>query len=302
MKIDLQNGTWLFNGLPANQGSPAEGLLLNVRMANAAFRDRARPEIDSDSITARFIAAMPDYVASGVNAFTVGLQGGMPGYEGARCSAFLEDGELDSAYLKRVERIIGAADNAGAAIILCCYYRRQDDALADTKALHVGIRNAARWLTGIGRSNILFEVANEFGHYKYHHAYLQNPAGIVALIDEARQANPELLVSSSRQSHRGIVPELCEASDFILIHFNQLQLERYPDFIAELKRFGKAIVCNEDAKIGAEGAAALDTCVENGISWGYMNNQKNQHYPFSFDGPQDDPEVYTAFKRAISTR
>ena len=49
---------------------------------------------DPDANTARFIARIPDYVAHGVRAFTVCLQGGMPGYEGAVNSAFQPDGSL----------------------------------------------------------------------------------------------------------------------------------------------------------------------------------------------------------------
>jgi hypothetical protein len=67
--------------------APAEGLLMNVRMVNAVFEDRSRPEFDPDANTDEFIAQIPDYVAHGVRAFTVCLQGGMPGYEGRR-SAF----------------------------------------------------------------------------------------------------------------------------------------------------------------------------------------------------------------------
>ena len=52
---------------------------------------------------------MPDYVAGGVRAFTIGLQGGMPGYEGAVNSAFNPDGSLRDAYLERVRRVIDAA-------------------------------------------------------------------------------------------------------------------------------------------------------------------------------------------------
>jgi hypothetical protein len=52
---------------------------MNVRMVNAVFEDRDKPDFNAEANTERFIAAIPDYVAHGVDAFTVCLQGGMPG-------------------------------------------------------------------------------------------------------------------------------------------------------------------------------------------------------------------------------
>lgn len=72
-------------------------------MVNAVFEDAndtTRPEgFDPDANADAFIAQIPDYVAGGVRAFTIGLQGGMPGYEGAVNSAFNPDGSLRGAYL-----------------------------------------------------------------------------------------------------------------------------------------------------------------------------------------------------------
>lgn len=109
-RVALREGRWFINDRPTNPGSAAEGLLMNVRMVNAVFEDRNQPEFDPEANTDRFIARIPDYAASGVNAFTFCLQGGMPGYEGAVNSAFDPDGTLRPAYLARVERVIRACD------------------------------------------------------------------------------------------------------------------------------------------------------------------------------------------------
>ena len=92
--ISISNGQWRLNGELPYRGTKAEGLLMNVRMVNATFEDRNRPNFDADANTAEFIARIPDYVAQGVRAFTLNLQGGMPGYEGAVNSAFEPDGTL----------------------------------------------------------------------------------------------------------------------------------------------------------------------------------------------------------------
>ncbi|MQY63804.1 MAG: hypothetical protein GH143_05820, partial [Calditrichaeota bacterium] len=103
--ISLSDGRWYINGGVTYPGTPVEGLLLNVRMVNSTFEDAAKPEFDIDENTDRFIASIPEYVAAGIWAFTLNLQGGMPGYEGAVNSAFNPDGSLQPPYLDRVERV-----------------------------------------------------------------------------------------------------------------------------------------------------------------------------------------------------
>ncbi len=81
-RVTVVNGQWHLNGTITHPGSAAEGLLMNVRMVNAIFEDRARHlDFDAEANTDHFIARIPDYAAHGVNAFTICLQGAMPGYE-----------------------------------------------------------------------------------------------------------------------------------------------------------------------------------------------------------------------------
>ena len=93
-RVTLRGKTWFINESVTNRGSRAEGLLMNVRMVNAVFEDRRKPAHDPEANTDRFLAHLSDYAAHGVNAFTLCLQGGMPGYEGAVNSAFAPDGSL----------------------------------------------------------------------------------------------------------------------------------------------------------------------------------------------------------------
>jgi len=49
-------------------------------------------------------------------------------------------------------------------------------------------------------------------------------------------------------------------------------------------------------------AAAARVSIEHGASWGFMSEVVNQHFPFRFDGPADDPEVYEAIKQLTVRR
>ncbi|HEU5117616.1 MAG TPA: serine hydrolase, partial [Isosphaeraceae bacterium] len=277
-----------------------EGLLMNVRMVNAVFEDRGRPDLDPGAITERFLEKLPEYARHGVRAFTIGLQGGMPGYEGAVNSAFNPDGSLRRSYLDRVQSVIEACDRHGIVVILGCYYQRQDQVLTDDDAVRAGVVHVARWLRDSGYRNVVLEIANEFDHNGFDHALLRSVEGEIELIQLARETAPGLLVSTSGLGHGRYPAEMARSVDFLLIHFNSTPLDEIPARLSALKSFGKPIVCNEDDKAGDEAARAAELCVQGGASWGYMAEKVNQHAPFRFDGAEDDPIVYARLKALTS--
>jgi CubicO group peptidase (beta-lactamase class C family) len=299
-RVSIKKDRWFLSGAVTYRGTRAEGRLMNVRMVNAVFEDARRPEFDPEANTDRFLRALPNYVGHGVRAFTINLQGGMPGYEGAVNSTFDGDGNLRPVYLRRVRRVIEACDLHGAVVILGCYYQRQDQVLKNERAVRAGVVNVAQWLKGCGFTNVVLEITNEFGHPGFDHRLLKTAAGQVELLKLAKKIHPPLLVSTSGLGD-GIIPkEVARAADFLLIHFNGTRLEDIPVRIKALKQFARPIVCNEDAKTGKAGAQAATLCVANGASWGFMVEKVNQHFPFRFQGPADDEVVYAALKKLTS--
>lgn len=298
--VSIVHGKWHINGAVTYRGAKAEGLLMNVRMVNCVFEDRKRPGFKADANTDEFIARVPDYVAHGVRAFTINLQGGMPGYEGAVNSAFNPDGTLRKSYLRRVRRVVEACSRHGAVVIVGCYYQRQDQILRDASAVRAGVVNAVRWIKASGFTNVVLEIANEFGHRGFNHRLLRTAEGIAELIRLAKRTAPDLLVSASGYGDGRLAEPVALASDFLLIHFNGVPLRAIPGRIAALRRFGKPIVCNEDTKEAARGVKAAGLCVANGASWGLMLLKTNQHWPFTFKGAADDRAVYAKLKELTS--
>lgn len=299
--ISIREGNWRINDRITYPGAPAQGLLMNVRMVNATFEDANKPDFDPNANTAALLQHLDDYIAHGARAFTLCLQGGMPGYEGAINSAFLPDGSLRQPCLARVARVIEACDRAGAVVILGCYYQRQDQILRDENAVRAGVVNVAKWIQDRGYKNILLEIANEYDHGGFDHEILKTPAGEAELIRLARATNPNLLVSASGLGHGRLAHEVAQASDFLLIHFNGTKLEDIPARIDALKKYNKPIVCNEDDKIGEAAARAAELSVQNGASWGLMLKELNQSIPFAFKGAADDPVVYARLKELTSS-
>ncbi|NLX12948.1 MAG: glycoside hydrolase family 5 protein [Phycisphaerales bacterium] len=308
-KVSIEGGRWLINGRPTHPDSASEGLLMNVRMVNSVYEDIGRAgadllgDFDPQENTRRFIARIGEYAEAGVAAFTISLQGGMSGYEGAINTAFNPDGSLREPYMRRVAQVIEACDAKGVVVILSCFYQRQHShelALSGREAIIRAVENVGKWISQQRYTNVILEVANEYSHGGFHRwndsEWLTSDEGQIELIRRVRAAVPGLLVSTSGMGDGSIPESIAHESDFILIHFNNTPLDKYAARIAAARQYGKPVVCNEDNKIGEQGAAAVQASVAHGAGWGYMHVAKNQRVPFEYDGTADDPAVYSALR------
>ncbi|HHW48384.1 MAG TPA: glycoside hydrolase family 5 protein, partial [Clostridiaceae bacterium] len=179
--IDIADGKFMINGEYTYKsrkwnGIPIEGLLFNTRMVQGIFDDKnpetvtrwAYPDTgkwDAERNTREFVEAMPVWKEHGVLCFTINLQGGSPeGYSQDQPwhnSAFLEDGSLDEAYMRRLEKILNKADEIGMAVILGYFYFGQENRLKDEAAIISAVDNATDWVIGKEYENVLIEVNNE---------------------------------------------------------------------------------------------------------------------------------------------
>jgi len=296
-RLTIDGRQFRINGAITYPSQPAEGVLMNVRMVNSVFEDTKRPSFDASANTDEFVARMREYVSVGVRAFTVSLQGGYPGYEGAKNSAFLKNGDLQPAYLTRVARLIERADALGAVIILSLYYQRQDQYLEDEGAVRAGVTKVVDWIRSKGYRNIILEIANEYGHRGFDHAILRSDAGVAGLVRLAKNRYPALPVSASYVRSGQTTSQVAAASDLLLVHFNAVSLSEIPTRLRALRTAypGKPIVCNEDARSGSAAAAAASASVGAGASYGLMVEDPNQYYPFDFHGRNDDPIAYDRY-------
>ncbi len=299
-RIAIVDGFWEINGEATHAGSSAEGLLVNVRMLNATFED-ANPKtspkgFDADANTAAFIAAIPEYVRHGVNAFTIGLQGGDPGYEGAKTSAFAPDGSLRPDYMKRVARVIDACDAQGVAVILSFFDPKQDEILEDGTAIVRGATAVAGWIKEKGCTNVIVDVASGFLDPGYDHDALRDPVALADVIASVKKACPGLLVAASGVGNGRTSHQVGNASDFILLQFSKIPAGQIQARVTSASKYVKAIVCNADEKTGDNAIASAQAAVDSLCSWGYSNVGKNQHAPFAFEGAKDDPALYAKLK------
>jgi hypothetical protein len=279
------------------QGHRIEGLLLNARMVQAVFDDRnaetvarwAYPDTgawDPDRNTREFIAAMPEWRAHGLLAFTVNFQGGSPeGYSRTQpwvTGAFEADGALRPDYAARMRRVLDAADELGMVVIVGYFYFGQDQALRDEAAVVRATDEATRWLLEGGWGNVLVEVNNETDVGAYDHAILQ-PARVHELIARVRATERDgrrLLAGTSYKGGSIPADNVVRVSDFLLLHGNGVA---DPARITAMVRQTRAlpgfrpmpVVFNEDDHENFDQPASnFAAAVAEHASWGWFDYRR----------------------------
>ncbi|MGI9381614.1 MAG: hypothetical protein ACR2PO_00545, partial [Methyloligellaceae bacterium] len=242
-------------------------------------------EWDADRNTQEFVDAMPDWLAHGVLAFTINLQGGSPyGYSKQQPwinSAIEPEGGLRADYLARLKRILDEADALGMAVILGLYYFGQEKTMNGEAAIARGVDNAVDWVLEQGYRNVLIEINNEC-NVRYQQLLLM-PDGVHELIEQAKSRSRDgrrLLVGTSHGG--GFVPKsnVVTSSDFLLIHGNHItEPTRIRELVCQTRKVDgyrpMPVLFNEDDHFDFDKPdnnflAALDEYA----SWGYFDYRK----------------------------
>jgi hypothetical protein len=284
----LINDHLVYSEIPESPKS-VHGLLMNARFIQGIFDDKADPSRfarfgwdswDPDRHTDEMIRALPEWYSYGLRAITVGLQGGMPVFTIENSTIdnnpFGSDG-IDPAYLRRLDRVIRAADDLGMIVIVSILYQGQSLRLPDGAAVRNAIRRTSAWLKDQAYTNIIIEVANEHtvGDFRKR-PLVYDPEGITTLMEIARDASGGMPVGASGGGAE-CQREVAEGSDVILIHGNTARRQDYYRLVKWVQswKLNKPVVCNEDSPCFTQ----LDVAYHTGTSWGYYNNLTKQEPP-----------------------
>jgi hypothetical protein len=324
-KITIVGDAFWIDGQPTYagrnwRGLRIEGLLLNSRMVQGIFDDRnpatcarwAYPDTgrwDPDRNTAEFCAAMADWRAHGLLAFTLNLQGGSPeGYSVEQPwhnSAYDAEGRLRPDYLGRLEKVLETADSLGMAVILGLFYFGQDHRLRDEAAVIRAAEEAAGWVLDGDYTNVLIEIANECDIPYYTHAILAPPREheLIKRVQGMARGGRRLLVSTSYRGRSVPGEAVVECADFLLLHGNG---EGNPHRVRHLVRMTrrvpgyatKPILFNEDDHFDFDRADYnFLAAIGEYASWGYFDP-----YADGFQSPPVTWSVHTDRKRAFFDR
>lgn len=317
---------------------------MNVRLVQGIFDD-LNPETqklwvypdtgkwDAERNTNEFVAALEEWRRNGVLAFTINLQGGVPGRgvgqtgggargQGPRLenSALDPEGNLRPAYMDRLARVLSRADELGMVVIVGYFYFGQDQRLKDEVAVRRGVVNATNWLLDGGYRNVLVEIANEC-NLPYHHDILKPPRipELINLVKDMRRSGKRLLAGTSwgGRNAAGVIgpnnletpvtPNVVSASDFILIHgngpYNSDLLKRMIHATRSLPTYRKMpVLINEDPNFHfTEPGNHLLTAVDEYVSWGYYDQGEN-NYVDGFQSPPVNWSINTEDKKQFAAK
>ena len=301
--VSIQRDEFYINGRPTYEGrywngNKIHGLLINSRMVQGIFDDLnsetrqlfVYPDTkkwDPDRNTDEFVAAMDEWHAHGLNAFTLNLQGGSPvGYGNQKKwlnSAYYEDGRLRPEFMARLEKILRKADDLNMVVILGLFYFGQDENLRDEQAIKDGVRNAVNWLFRKGYRNVLIEVNNECNIKQYDHEILkpERVHELINLVKGIRKNGYRYLVSTSYGGGFVPLPNVVKASDFLLIHGNGVKTyEAMQSLIDKTRKVDgystMPVIVNEDDHFDFDKERNnFIAAIEKYVSWGYFDYRKD---------------------------
>lgn len=294
----------------------AKGKLMNLRLVQALYHDEWLKEksFDADANTDAVIAALDFYKSHGVLMIDVSLQGGQAGLDhkiygldrsngyrygpekGTHVSAFKEDGSLKAEWLKRLERLLTAADKRGMIVNLMYFYQGQDELFESTEAIHRAAREITDWLIAKKFRNVIIDIANEWdlkGDRWDFASYI--PENILQLIKETRDrfqklhADYALPIGVSSDGRMNYAESFVESVDVVLLHGNGRTPQQKLQRTVELKNWQRPILMTEDDNGRASNTAQLaveivscDAFFNQAAGWGYMPWVQAQRFPFRY--------------------
>ena len=325
-QVSIRGEDFCINGQPTYagriwNGHRIEGLLFNARMVQGIFDD-LNPDTtnrwiypdtgkwDANRNTREFIAAMPEWRAHGLLAFTLNLQGGSPyGYSREqpwRNSAFAPDGSLRADYFSRLEKILDRADELGMVAILGCFYQAQDLVLTNETAVIHAMENATVWVLDHGYRNVIVEINNECDqHYVNEILRPERVHELILSVQKNQRGGFHLLASTS---YSGPLPKANVATnaDFILVHGNGVRKNpaRITDSVRKIRAMcekPKPIVFNEDDNYDFDQPTNnFVAAVSEHASWGYFDyRRKDEKFNEGFQSVPADWTINSERKRSF---
>ena len=315
--VGIQGTNFLINGRLTSPGMPAQGQLLNTRMAQAIFDDDnpatqanwAYPDThawDAPRNTNELVAMLPTYAQHGIRMITVGLQGGCPAHTPPALicpggdhpwivTAFNADGSLKPAWMTRLDQVIRAADRYGIVVMVQFFYHGQQAKVTDQFA---AVNNITDWLVNGGYGNVLVETTNECNTGFSTYLDCANEANVVKQVQDRSGGALKVAVSFSGGGLPG--DDVIRQEDLVLLHGNGIDGTQLAALIEATKNstaykaHPKPIVVNEDST----NLDNMNAAVAAGVSWGYLDTGVN-NYVDGFQSPPVNWAINTTLKQAF---
>jgi hypothetical protein len=283
---------FLLDNVMINSNSAAEGLLINSRMIQGIsdgfekFPYKDTKKWDPSRNTAEFISNMGLWKMQGLNAFTIGLQGGAPtsntNSQNYKNSAFEPDGSLNSAYINRLSLVLKESNKLNMIVIVSLFYRSQVHIFKDYSTVLKAAINIIEWLGNNNFTNIIIEPANECEFVEFKKLGLNCDSHISDLILLSQSYK---FPAGNSYKGSGHVPsdKIINVSNVIFLHGNSMKTEseskNQVEAVRKSKSYrGQPIVYNE----ASTDYTKLTWSIKNKVGFGYYDQSGFQSPPINW--------------------
>ncbi len=140
---------------------------------------RVGSAMTSETIAERLIGQLDDFLAQGINAFLLNVQGGNGGWPdgGAALNGFMPDGTLKDEVKQRMKRLILEADRRGMVVCVEIFSHRHDQELEGDDAVEKAVKEVAAFLVSERLRNVFVDLCHEFDIRAIEQPLLKEPNG-----------------------------------------------------------------------------------------------------------------------------
>jgi len=291
-RLTIINNKFILDNKFINLNSSAEGILINSRMVQGIsdgftefpYKDTKKWNATRNNLD--FVTNMSLWKSKGLNAFTIGLQGGAPssntGSQNHKNTAFNSNGTLKDEYMKRLKNVLIESNRLDMIVIISLFYRSQVKFFGDYSDVLTSTLNIILWLKNNNFTNVIIEPANECEFSEFKSLGLgcnQNIIKLIALIQSYG------FPSGNSYKGSGSVPsdKIINESQVIFLHGNSMKTDsEYQKQVNSVKTSksyrGQPIVYNE----ASTDYKKLSWCVKNGVGFGYYDQSGFQSPPINW--------------------
>jgi len=289
-RISIDKDKFMLDNKFINLNSTAEGILLNSRMVQGIsdgfdkFPYKDTKIWNTTRNNNEFVKNMSVWKSKGLNAFTIGLQGGGPNSQTQtqKNSAFNLDGSLKIDYMNRLKNILAESNRLDMVVIVSLFYKSQVKIFSGYPVVLAATLNVIHWIQNNNFTNVIIEPANECEFSEFKSVGLGCDQHIVDLITLIQLYK---IPSGNSYKGSGHVPsdKIINASQVIFLHGNSMKLDsdykKQVDSVRKSKSYrGQPIVYNE----ASTDYKKLSWCVKNGVGFGYYDQSGFQTPPIDW--------------------
>jgi len=140
---------------------------------------RCGSAMTNDTIMERLIGELDNFLAHGINAFLLNVQGGNGGWPdgGAALNGFEPDGTLKVEVKRRLKRLVHEADQRGMVVCVEIFSHRHDQELEGDAAVQKAVKEVATFLKSEKLRNVFVDLCHEFNISAMQQPLLKEPDG-----------------------------------------------------------------------------------------------------------------------------